>query len=64
MKKSTETIFENRDGTHFVLLHTWSFYKKFDVAWCDKYDLSVLCLLQLYIINSIILKKHLQHLLL
>ena len=40
----------NLDGTHFVptlnlISHTWSFYKMFDIAWCDKYDFSVMCLL-------------------
>ena len=33
-----------------------------DIAWCDKYDLSVLCLL--YFINSLTLREHLPHLLL
>ena len=27
-----------------LISHTWSLYKMFDIAWCDKYDLSVLCL--------------------
>ena len=34
----------------------------FDTAWCDKYDLSVLCLL--YFISSLISRERLQHLLL
>ena len=31
----------------------------FDIAWFDKYDLSVLCLL--YFMNSLISREHLQH---
>ena len=27
--------------------HTWLFYKMFDIAWCDKYDLSLLCIYSL-----------------
>ena len=45
---------ENLDDTHFLplLSHTWYFYKMFDITWCHKYDLSVLCLLYLCFINS------------
>ena len=36
--------------------HTWSFYKLLDIASCDRYDLSVLCLL--YFIKSLISRSH------
>ena len=60
--ESKQSNIENVGGTHFVSLldlisHTWSFYKMFDIAWCDKYDLSVLGLL--YFTNSLISREHL-----
>ena len=56
---------ENLDVTHFVPLknlisHTWSFYKVFHIACCDKYVSSVFYLL--YFINSSISRERLPHL--
>ena len=54
---------ENPDGTHFLpplkfKSHAWYFFKMFDSAWCDKCDLSVLCL---YIVNSLVSGQNLLH---
>ena len=48
---------QNLDSTHFapfwnLISYTWSFYKMFGIVWYLKHDLSVLFLLELYIING------------